>query len=362
MNASIRPPSPEFQLAFLAKLQRLFAEGDFTATYKFALLISLADLAVELGADDGSALSLSIRQIAERFIYLYWNHTSPYRTSSADAEAGVLIQNVGNQAAVLTAIAEFRTSTGASTITRAKREPGYNRLITSVATTVSAQPLNYLQNFGGTYDPFLYERVGRGSVQLKPGIAFCLRRFYPLAQQLSRSHWAAHIKSNRRNHAFFGHTGDLEEFLFSASRQSLAAIGQGLLKLDGDRCFYCGNGLGDIDVDHFIPFSLYPRDLAHNFVLAHPSCNRSKSDSLAAHRHLDRWLERIMKFEENLLEIGASAGLAGDRLTVERVATWGYSNACAAGGHAWLSPAKYEPIGSQYIVLLSNIQTSLPNV
>ncbi len=49
-------PSPEAQLAFLAKLQRLFAEGEFTATYKFALLIALADLAVECGRDDGNAL------------------------------------------------------------------------------------------------------------------------------------------------------------------------------------------------------------------------------------------------------------------------------------------------------------------
>ena len=30
-----------------AKLRRLFAEGDFTATHKFALIIALADLAVE---------------------------------------------------------------------------------------------------------------------------------------------------------------------------------------------------------------------------------------------------------------------------------------------------------------------------
>ncbi|VTU14408.1 hypothetical protein RA8CHR_00576 [Variovorax sp. RA8] len=52
-------PSAEQQLEFLTKLQRLFAEGDFTATYKFALLIVLSDLAVELGADDGSELSLT---------------------------------------------------------------------------------------------------------------------------------------------------------------------------------------------------------------------------------------------------------------------------------------------------------------
>ena len=53
------PPSAEQQLAFLTKLQRLFAEGDFTATYKFALLIALSDLAVELGADDGGELPLA---------------------------------------------------------------------------------------------------------------------------------------------------------------------------------------------------------------------------------------------------------------------------------------------------------------
>jgi hypothetical protein len=48
------PPSPEVQLAFLSKLQRLFAEGDFTATYKFAL----PDIAVECGRDDGDDLEV----------------------------------------------------------------------------------------------------------------------------------------------------------------------------------------------------------------------------------------------------------------------------------------------------------------
>jgi hypothetical protein len=68
LSASFLPPSADQQLAFLAKLQRLFAEGDFAATYKFALLIALADLAVEIGADDGAELILTNRQIAERFI------------------------------------------------------------------------------------------------------------------------------------------------------------------------------------------------------------------------------------------------------------------------------------------------------
>ena len=66
-----RPPSPQEQLSFLAKLQRLFAEGYFTATYKFALLIAPADLAVELGNDDGHELPVMTRQIGEHFVHIY---------------------------------------------------------------------------------------------------------------------------------------------------------------------------------------------------------------------------------------------------------------------------------------------------
>ena len=61
-------PTPSEQLNFFTKLQRIFSEGEFTATYKFALLISLADLAVELGSDNGNELILTNRQIGYKFI------------------------------------------------------------------------------------------------------------------------------------------------------------------------------------------------------------------------------------------------------------------------------------------------------
>ena len=37
---------------------------------------------------------------------------------------------------------------------------------------------------------------------------------------------------------------------------------------------------------HLDPWVIYPRDLGHNFVLAHKSCNLDKSDLLAATTHL----------------------------------------------------------------------------
>ena len=78
-----------------------------------------------------------------------------------------------------------------------------------------------------------------------------------------------------------GEADDLESFLFETPRQALTIIGAGLKKLTSSHCFYCGCTVQDADVDHFVPVSMYPRDLMHNFVLAHPSCNRSKSDTLA---------------------------------------------------------------------------------
>ena len=341
-------PSAEDQLRFLTKLQRLFAEGDFAATYKFALLISFADLAVELGSDCGDELVLSNSQIGERFIHLYWRQAVPYGTGRINAAPGILVQNNGAQAAVVAAVAQFRSTHAAATPQVARTLSGYAKLLSDVTQTVSAQPLNYLQNFGGVTDEFIYERLGRGMVSLKSGVAYCFRRFHPLVQQLARSHWVGHIKGNRRNHPILGDADDLAEFLFSISRQSLLFLAGELRKIYGGKCFYCGHGLTAMDVDHFIPFAQYPRDLAHNFVLAHPACNRSKSDTLAARPHLERWLQRLDQNADALTEVGQAAGLIADETVSRRVAAWGYASAMASGGHAWLAPRTYEPIDLGY--------------
>lgn len=351
MKSAVPPPSADQQLAFLAKLQRVFAEGDFTATYKFALLTALADLAVEHGRDDGASLNLSIRQIAERFISLYWPHTSPYGSGRFGSKPAVLSQNLGDQAAVLSAISAFRQATGANNVVQAKAQPGFAALVSKVATTVSAQPLKYLQNFGGGSDAFLYERDGRGLVRLLPGVAFCLRRFYPLIQQITRTEWVAHIKGNQRNHPILGDVDDLEDFLFAISRQSLEAIGTSLRKLDGHKCFYCGGRLDAADVDHFVPFSMYPRDLAHNFVLAHPKCNRSKSDALAAYAHLDRWLERLDRHGEDIAQIGRDVGIPAAPEVTGNVGLWAYEGAVAADAKAWEAPRVFVTVNGEYLRL-----------
>ena len=50
-------PAADEQIRFLVNLQRLLDEGLFVASYKFALLLALADLSVEYGDDTGAPLS-----------------------------------------------------------------------------------------------------------------------------------------------------------------------------------------------------------------------------------------------------------------------------------------------------------------
>ena len=101
-------------------------------------------------------------------------------------------------------------------------------------------------------------------------------------------------------------------------------------------------------MDHFVPFSQYPRNLAHNFVLAHPTCNRSKSDALAAGPHLERWLNRIDRHADAISEIAMTAGMLADAQVSQKIAAWGYTAAIARGGSGWLAPGRYEAIDQRY--------------
>ena len=233
-------PTPELQLEFLTKLQRLFAEGDFAATYKFALLISLADLAVELGHDDDTTLKLSYKAVGLKFIQLYWQQSAPYKGHEA------LAQNLGAQAAVVRAIADYRREHPSPSLHTAQGATAFNKLLTAVSATVKAQPIQYIQNLGGGKTVFLFD-TDKDGITLLPGVAFCLRRFQPLVQQLSRSHWIDHIKSNKQNSHLLVSDSDLESFLFETSRQALTVVATGLRKIC-NRCHYCHQTVTEADV------------------------------------------------------------------------------------------------------------------
>lgn len=93
-------PTPEEQVQFLRNIQRLLAEGPFVASYKFALVHALADLAVLKGEDTGAPLDLDTKDIAAKFVELYWRQCRPFQISG-ETTGLILQQNTGKQAAII---------------------------------------------------------------------------------------------------------------------------------------------------------------------------------------------------------------------------------------------------------------------
>ena len=62
--------SPAFHLTVLSHFERLLSSGCFTSTYKFALLLSLSNIAVEKGDDSGRPMRVDLDDVARQFIAL----------------------------------------------------------------------------------------------------------------------------------------------------------------------------------------------------------------------------------------------------------------------------------------------------
>ncbi|MBI3044452.1 MAG: HNH endonuclease [Betaproteobacteria bacterium] len=317
------------QLEFLTKLQRILGEGLFSASYKYALLLSLAELSVEQSIPSDGTLRIELDELAGRFITLYWRQVAPFK-------GRLLAQNAGRQASIISKISAFKSV--APTLAVARSRTQWPRLVHEVGRLLVEMPLWKLQRVGEERLDFLYEeRLTDRSIVLRPGVAACFRAQFGVVQALVQSAWLSFVQRLPPNRPILGSMTDLADFLFGAERSGLRVIADGLLGLQKGGCFYCGGRVRDGgDVDHFIPWSRYPLDLGHNFVLAHASCNQDKRDMLAAAGHLQRWIERNDSQAGVLDEVFNAARFPFDADASSSVAEWAYENAERAGALVWV--------------------------
>lgn len=346
---NLMPPPATEQVRFLQQIQRVLSDGGFVATYKFALLHAIADLAVVKGDDTGDELPLQTREISEQLVELYWRQAAPFPCASP----AMLSQNTGRQAAILTRIAEARELHGSTLGRLKKNRAAWEKLVKQVDRTLCEMPLWKLQTVGVERLDFLYENVGSGNqIILKPGVAYCFRAFYDLIVDLVRGGWLRFVRT--RNLEMLGSTVDLSAFLFGTERSNLSLFQPILMEVQRGECFYCGGRLqSTVAVDHFIPWSRYPVDLGHNFVLAHSTCNSSKADHLAAEGHLERWLSRNYDFGRELNTLFSNANVLHDAQASHAVAHWAYGTADRLGSLVWLKPALLEKLSPHWNQLFS---------
>lgn len=313
-------------LPFLEKLLQVLAQGGFTSTYKYAVLLGLIDLCLEAGSPPAFVTST---QLARRVIELYWPQVRNF-----GAIQQVLRQNNQGQAVIVQLVSAYRQAHPdlVSAPDLRSSSPADLRLLhREVEWVLVKWPLPRVQRVGGGEELFIYdigwgEQVGRGDfnrtqidggggcfdnrIRFRPGAAESLVALSSVLRPLVEQQWLVMVRAlNGLPEA------ELEGFLFGAPRVALGALHGPLHALQGGRCFYCGDALsrGRSEVDHFLPWSRYADDGLDNLLLAHDRCNRSKLHFLADLEFGRRWQARSWEQSDPLDAIAAAHRWSRDR-------------------------------------------------
>ncbi len=331
-------PTAEFQLNFLRRIQWLLESSYYTSTYKFALLMAMVNLAIESGINDDSEHSISYEQLAERFIQLYWIQALPYSDQSSDS---VLRQSsTTGQDSVINNILDLQDDTKTTSLTMARTQNVklWQSTIKDIALTIKKYPARYLQSAEDKVSrEFLYVYDSKSKViTLKPGIAYCFTRFSKIINKLCQQYWTEFVRKNSRNQIYFSDDIDLKQFLFNQSRQSLKVLIPILIDTQQGQCFYCHKPLkNNIEVDYFIPWSKYPINTTHNFVLTGHSCNNSKRDYLAEELFYEKWLERNQQHGHTIEQEAKTIGFTTTQFRSETISQWAYQIAVEHEDLVW---------------------------
>jgi 5-methylcytosine-specific restriction endonuclease McrA len=313
---------------------RLLQEGNRVSTYKNAVLLALIDLSLEQSIprpDD--RISIKTRDITEKVISYYWDQTLLFADRN-EMSARVLRQiapGPASNASIIKSIRDFRERRGSDGVSlRAARladRAGYIKLCNEVEWTLIAMPLPKLQRVGRANDDILYSIRWRDdhknqndtkpkaqrsevaqyqavasrtavdvydSVELLPGVGSAFASLHALLRPHIIQHWISDVVSwNGLEHS--DTRSDVSGFLFSDfQRVSLAPVREVLIDFDLRSCFYCCRNLtGDVEIDHFIPWSRTHDDGLHNLVTSCRACNQDKLDYFGSHSHLKKWLDRM---------------------------------------------------------------------
>jgi len=265
-------------------------------------------------------------------------------------------QNTGEPPRIIKLLHDVRGAYEDSLANLRRDERVWKRTVTQVAAQVRKMPLWKLQTVGTQKLDFLYDNTGRtSSITLKRGVGFCFRKHYLLVVDLVKGAWAQYVR--RYNADRLAEKTDLHEFLFGSERANLTVVRPILEHFQSGACFYCRKPLKQEagHVDHFTPWSRYPVDLGHNFVLAHASCNERKSDRLPAAQHLNAWVEHNQNLGRDKGREFERQGVIHDLSTSARIIDWAYRQTSEFKGLTWLRAKELEPLPADWNHLLATL-------
>lgn len=334
-------------------------EGRRTATYKLAVLLALIDCCALSADAEGRAPSrVPVQDLAVRVLELYWPQVRPYARHDGSP---LLRQSSQPRAVTVDAVRALRNraqAVGARSPAGAQRAlpTAYEQTIGLIELNLVQMPLGKLQrpqgyaaNGAADYPRFLYDdkpfhegvtarqlRQRPMDVVLKPNVGDWLVSLGGLLRPVVELHWTRAVASFSNEELPEDH---LRQFLFGSDRVNLRSLGPGLREAQAGQCFYCRRPLpaGDVEIDHFVPWSRMPNDALGNLVLADRRCNNDKRDHYADLTLLTRWASRP---EGVLGQVADDAGWPLQLERSKRVARGLYAH-LPSGTALWQEPGVY---------------------
>ena len=348
------PAGRPFEVEFLEKLQRLLDAGEFTSTYKFAILIGLTELVFE--ALPSHSMDFTTRNLAARVARLYWPHVEKIEPRHGPG-LHLPRQNRGRPAEIITrtnavreSLVRYRTEPPTLDLLRMHSPEVYEDYLDEIEWKLIEMPLPRLQRLPSGVDEFLYsiswdladvepnrriqpavrkhQKARRewsrhhsdepppvlggfdSRIRLKDGVRDVLSRFHWLIREVVEPRWVRMVEQLNPE---ICDCPDLRERLFGAQRIPLERVRPFVKDAQKGRCFYCEERMTSVVVDHFIPWSKYHVDYLENLVGAHARCNGSKSAHLPALVHLARWCSRLEPGGRESFVFDEAAGALGWR-------------------------------------------------
>ncbi len=146
-------------VGFGEKLLSILDRGSFTATYKYAVLLGLLDLALEKTSRDGAPpTSVTTTELAEAVVGIYWPHTRIYPDSQLRLAQNLPQKGKRPDPEIIRGIVDIQRSHPAATTAhraRTKAPDAWASLLREVEWKLVEMPLPRLQVVGQSEVPFL---------------------------------------------------------------------------------------------------------------------------------------------------------------------------------------------------------------
>jgi len=270
-------------LDYMNSVAQILGRGQFTNSYKFALLRSLAAFGLKPGNGE---FVVEIDWLAEKFVELFWPLTLRFniRQATVPDKDPVVMRYIRDEVAALSLSPETPLRDY-----RKKQSDRYVKLISKVKKNAFGDVIPRFHTVGrGKVTPALYKETNQG-IHISAKARAFLQHNHKAIDLIAVGSW---VKFTEK---FTSAPRLYEKIQGSAIKRSNLDHYKDFFQsvLGENECFYCGGTvLPQPHAEHVVPWSFVAENKVWNLVLSCKDCNFEKSSRTPTNRFVTKLVRR----------------------------------------------------------------------